>query len=644
MINVQLANKAGSVSIEPGAPVGSLFHDLPGVLTARIDGKRSRRVELGRPLLPEDDGATITPLTFADPMGNTDFQHSGAHLMAQAIKELWPNAKLTIGPPDVNEFFYDIERDPPFSPEEFPVIEAKMTEIAGRNLDIKRRELAYGEARALFAGRNETYKLELIDDLEKKGQPLSVYEQGTFVDLCIGPHIPNTGLLKAVKIMSVAGAYWHGDERNKQLSRLYGAAFPSPELLEAHLKLLAEAEKRDHRKIGKELGLFIFPDEAVPGMPLFAPKGAHVRMQLENYSREKHLSHDYQPVWTPQIFRSDLWKISGHLENYAENMYQLKSNDNQDYIVKPMNCPGHCLIFRSEGRSYRDLPLRFSELGLVYRQERSGTLHGILRVRALTQDDAHIFCMADQLHEELNRVVDFVEEVLRDFGFTGGVEAFLSFRGPDQKVVGAPELWDRAEGILRDIVTARGMKATVDPGEATFYGPKIDFKVKDAIGRVWQCSTVQLDFNLPQRFELEYTGADGNKHTPVMIHRALFGSVERFLGVLIEHHAGDFPVWLAPVQARVLSITSDVEPFAREVHAKLRAIGIRAELDASPDKIGYKIRTAEMQKVPYMLVVGKREAADGKVAVRRKGKGDQGASPVDDVVARIAEDIRTRAS
>lgn len=643
MINLELAGKPGKVSVQEGTTVGELLRDVPAAVTARLDGKTSKRVELSRPLGPDDDGARITPLTFEDPLGNTDFQHSGAHLMAQAIKELWPEAKLTIGPPDVNEFFYDIDRDPPFTPEEFPAIEAKMREIAGRDLPIRRKDLPFDEARALFTKRAEPYKLELLDAIQGRGESASVYEQGDFVDLCIGPHVPSTGRLKAFKLLSVAGAYWHGDEKNRQLSRLYGVAFPSQEQLEAHLKMLAEAEKRDHRRLGKELGLFIFPEEAVPGMPLFAPKGAHVRMQLENYSREKHLAHDYLPVWTPQVFRSDLWKISGHLENYVENMYLLKSNDDQDYVIKPMNCPGHCLIFRSEGRSYRDLPLRFSELGLVYRQERSGTLHGILRVRALTQDDAHIFCMREQLNEELNRVVDFVEEVLRDFGFASGVEAFLSFRGPGQKIVGAPELWDEAEGILQATVTARGMKATIDPGEATFYGPKIDFKVKDAIGRVWQCSTVQLDFNLPQRFELEYTGADGAKHTPVMIHRALFGSVERFMGVLIEHHAGEFPVWLAPIQARILTITSDLEPFALEVKQKLRAAGIRVELDASPDKIGYKIRTAELAKIPYMLVVGKREAAEGKVAVRRKGKGDQGAAPVEAVVDRLRQEIATRA-
>ncbi len=628
-------------TMRPGVPVRDQLPADSRILVLRLGGPGGKLVDLSH--IPTTADEDLAGLTFEDPKGNTVFQHSAAHLMAQAIKELWPSAKLTIGPPDVNEFFYDIDRDPPFKPDEFPAIEAKMKEIAGRDLPIKRVELSADAARALFAKRGETYKLELIDSIAARGESTSAYEQGDFVDLCIGPHLPRTGLIRAVKVTSVAGAYWHGDERNKQLSRLYGVAFPDEEKMTAHLALLAEAEKRDHRKLGRELGLFLFPDEAVPGMPLFAPKGAHLRMQLENYSREQHLTHDYQPVWTPHILRKDLWRISGHLDHYAENIYFIHSNDKQEYGVKPMSCPAHCLVYRWEGHSYRDLPIRYSELSTVYRQERSGTLHGLLRVREVTQDDAHIFCTEEQLPEELNKVVDFVEQVLGDFGFKVGVEAFLSLKGPDQDVVGDPALWVQAEGILKAIVEKRGMKVVTELGEAAFYGPKIDFKVRDAIGRIWQCSTIQLDFNMPKRFGLEYTGADGAKHTPVMIHRALFGSVERFLGILIEHFAGEFPLWLAPVQARILSITSDVEPFAREIHAKLRAKGIRAELDASPDKIGYKIRTAELQKIPYMLVVGKREAAEGKVAVRRKGKGDQGAAAVDEVVERLTREIAARA-
>ncbi len=581
------------------------------------------------------------------PGGSSEvFWHSTAHLMAQAVKRLWPEAKLTMGPPVEDGFYYDIDRDPPFAEDDLPKIEAAMRAIVKEDFPIKRIEYGkdYAKARAVFEQRGETYKLEMLAAIEGKGEEASAYEQGEFIDLCRGPHVPSTGVLQAVKLLSVAGAYWRADEKNKQLSRLYGVSFPAQDQLEAHLKLLVEAEKRDHRRIGAEMGLFIAPDEAVPGMPLFKPNGAHLRMQLENYSREKHLARDYQPVWTPHILRKDLWRITGHLDHYADNMYFIRATDDQEYAVKPMSCPGHCLIFRSEGRSYRDLPVRFSELSTVYRQERSGTLHGLLRVREVTQDDAHIFCAPDQLEAEINGVMDFVEEVLRDFGFADGVQAVLSTRGPGQGVVGSDEQWDRAEKILHDVVVSRKMKPVVEPGEAVFYGPKIDFKVKDAIGRVWQASTVQLDFNLPQRFQLEYTGADGAKHTPVMVHRALFGAVERFLGLLIEQYAGDFPLWLAPVQARVLTITSDVEPFAREVHKALRAARIRAEIDAAPDKIGYKIRNAELQKVPVMLVVGKREAADGKVAVRRRGKGDQGASPVADVVASLTQEIARRAA
>ncbi len=633
-----------SVSCEPGKSIRDAAGSAAdGMIAARIESANGRRVvDLARPLGAEDDGAKIALLPFDDPAGNEVFQHSGAHLMAQAIKELWPDAKLTIGPPDVNEFFYDIDREAPFTPDDLPKIEAKMAEIAGRNLEIRRKEISFADAKDLFTKRNEPYKLELLASIEGRGESASVYEQGDFVDLCIGPHVPSTGVLKAFKLTSVAGAYWHGDERNKQLSRLYGCAFPSREKLDAHLAMLAEAEKRDHRKLGKELGFFVFPDEGVPGMPLFAPKGALVRMQLENYSRERHLARGYQPVWTPQMFREDLWKLSGHLEYYAENMYRLESNDHQKYVIKPMNCPGHCLIFRSEGRSYRDLPIRYSELGLVYRQERSGTLHGLLRVRALTQDDAHIFIAPDQLDAELDAAMEFVMEVLKDFGFAEGVQAVVS-TGGGKGFIGEPALWDRSTESLKAAVTRRGMPLVVEEGEAAFYGPKIDFKIRDSIGRVWQASTIQLDFNLPSRFSLSYVGADGAKHTPLMIHRALFGSVERFLGLLIEQHAGEFPVWLAPVQARVLSITSDVAPFAETVVAKLKSAGIRVETDLGSDKIGAKIRTAELQKVPYMLVVGKREAAEGKVAVRRKGKGDQGADVIDAVVARIAGEIAARA-
>lgn len=581
------------------------------------------------------------------PGGSSEvFWHSTAHLMAQAVKRLWPEAKLTIGPPVEDGFYYDIDRTPPFVEEDLSRIEETMRAIVKEDLPIRRIEYGtdYAKAREVFLKRGESYKVEMLDDIAAKGEPASAYEQGEFVDLCRGPHVPSTGVLRAVKLLKVAGAYWRADESKQQLNRLYGVSFPTEGQLDAHMKFLAEVEKRDHRRIGADLGLFIAPDEAIPGMPLFPPKGAHLRMQMENYSREKHLARGYEPVWTPQFMRKDLWRISGHLDYYQDNMFFMKAGEKVEHVVKPMNCPGHCLIFRSEGRSYRDLPIRYSEISTVYRREKSGTLHGLLRVQEITQDDAHIFCVPDQLHAELNGVADFVYDVLKDFGFADRVEAVLSTRGPGQSVAGSDEQWNTAERILHEVVVSRGLNPKIEPGEAVFYGPKIDFKVRDSLNRIWQVSTIQLDFNLPQRFQLEYTGADGAKHVPVMIHRALFGAVERFLGLLIEHYVGDFPLWLAPVQARVLTITSDVEPFAREVHRALRAAGIRAELDAAGDKIGYKIRNAEVQKVPVMLVVGKREAAEGKVAVRRRGKGDQGASPVAEVVAKLREEIARRAS
>jgi threonyl-tRNA synthetase len=544
-------------------------------------------------------------------------RHSCAHVMADAVKRLFPQAKVTIGPAIDTGFYYDFDVARPFTDEDLPRIEAEMAKIIESNVKFERLEVSRDEARSMFAALGETYKVEILDGIPA-GSVISLYRSGDFVDLCRGPHVESTGKIGAFKLLNVAGAYWRGDERNRMLSRIYGTAFASKKELEEHLHRLEEARKRDHRKLGKDLDLFSIDETIGGGLVLWHPKGARVRYLAEEYWRQEHFANGYDLVMSPHLARDTLWNISGHTSFYKENMFAGIDVEGAQYLVKPMNCPFHLTIFRHGLRSYRELPLRYAELGTVYRYERSGVLHGLLRVRGFTQDDAHIFMRRDQLPEELERTLNFCLHILRTFGFTE-FKLYLATR--PAKYVGTPELWDEAEGALLDVLKKSGLPYEVEAGEGTFYGPKIDLKLRDAIGREWQCSTIQVDFNLPERFDLNYIGQDGAKHRVAMIHRALYGSMERFFAVLVEHYAGAFPTWLAPVQARVLTISEKQEAWAQKVAETLRGRGFRVELDLAPDKIGAKIRRAQMEKIPVMLVTGDKEVEAGAVAPRlRDGK------------------------
>lgn len=560
-------------------------------------------------------------------------RHSSAHILAQAVKELYPKAKLAIGPAIEDGFYYDFDFDRTFTPEDLDAIEKRMAEIVKRNLPIVRKELSRIDAITLFTGKGEDYKLELIAGFPD--ETFSVYEQGDFVDLCRGPHLRYTGKAKAFKLLSIAGAYWRGDEKNKMLQRVYGTAFPTKDELKAHLDKLEEAKKRDHRKLGKELDLFSINDEAGGGLVLWHPKGARIRKAIEDFWRDEHYKAGYELVFTPHIARLDLWKQSGHWDFYRESMYSPMDVEGFEYELKPMNCPFHIMIYNSSMKSYRDLPIRQAELGTVYRFEKSGVLHGLMRVRGFTQDDAHIFCTREQLGSEIDRVIDFVLYILRTFGFSE-FEAYLSTR--PEKYVGEPAVWDEATEALREGLERHNLSYKVDEGGGAFYGPKIDLKIKDSIGRSWQCSTIQVDFNLPEKFDVNYIGEDSKRHRPIMIHRALMGSLERFFGVLIEHYAGAFPTWLAPVQAMVMTITDKHIPYADGVLEKLRKAGIRAEIDKRNEKIGYKIREAQMQKVPYMLVIGDKEMESEGVAVRKRSGEDLGFMEKDGFIAMIKEE------
>ncbi|HLG21354.1 MAG TPA: threonine--tRNA ligase [Candidatus Manganitrophaceae bacterium] len=560
-----------------------------------------------------DQDAEVALLTFDSPEGKEIYRHSSAHLMAQAVKELYPSAKMTIGPSIEEGFYYDFDFERPFTPEDIEKIEARMMDIIKRDLSISRMELTKEEAIRLFQERGEPYKVELIEEIPVP--PISAYRQGDFVDLCAGPHVPSTGKIKAIKLISSAGAYWRGSEKNKMLQRIYGSSFSRKEDLDAHLKKLEEIKKRDHRKLGKELDLFSVSDEVGAGLVLWHPKGGIIRKTLEDFWREAHLKNGYELVFTPHMARLDLWKQSGHLQFYKENMYAPMDVDGIPYEIKPMNCPFHIMIYKSRLRSYRDLPFRWAELGTVYRYERSGVLHGLLRVRGFTQDDAHLFCRPDQIEAEILKVLDFVTYVLGTFGFKN-YEIYLSTR--PEKFVGGLDRWEQATQALESALKKKGLSYQIDPGEGVFYGPKIDMKIKDVLGRSWQCTTIQVDFNLPERFAITYRGEDGQEHQPIMIHRALMGSIERFFGVLIEHFAGAFPTWLAPVQAKVMPITERQKEYAGQIQNHLQEIGVRSELDDRNEKIGLKIREAQMMKVPYMLVVGDREAADQTISVRNR--------------------------
>jgi threonyl-tRNA synthetase len=635
-VNIAVSIAPGkSVRLPAGTPVrdalAALDGDVPGdIVAAEVDGKL---VDLGRAL---DRDCEVRPVSVHSERGLDVVRHSTAHLMAQAVKRLFPAAQITIGPTIESGFYYDIKYDRPFTPEDLERIEAEMRTIVAADLDVRRRELPRSEAAALFRAAGEHYKVEIIEGLPD--DRVSLYEQGEFIDLCRGPHVPSTGRIPAFKLTSVAGAYWRGDARNEMLQRIYGTAFASEAALAEHLTRLEEAKRRDHRRLGKELDLFSSTESVGPGLVLWHPKGARVRHVIESYWRERHYAGGYELVYSPHVGRATLWETSGHLGFYRDSMFPAVEVEGQPYYLKPMNCPFHIEIYRSQLRSYRDLPLRFAELGTVYRYERSGVLHGLMRVRGFTQDDAHIFCRTDQVEEEILRALRFSLDMLRAFGFED-VAVYLSTR-PAEKYVGALAQWELAEGALRRALDASGCAFRVDEGAGAFYGPKFDVGIRDAFGREWQCGTIQFDFNMPERFGLSYRGDDGREHQPYMVHRALLGAIERFVGVLLEHYGGAFPLWLAPVQVRVIPVGERFGGYADEVCGTIVRAGFRAERDPSNEKLGHKIRLAQLDKIPYMLIVGEREQQERTVAVRERSGKSIPSTTVADFVARLADEAQ----
>lgn len=575
-------------------------------------------------------------LNWEDEQVRHTYRHTASHIMAQAIQHLWPDTKFAIGPAIENGFYYDMESEHKFAEEDFLKIQKEMKKIVQQNLPLERTEVSREEALKFFKERNQDYKVELIQDLPEDAV-ITMYTQGDFTDLCAGPHMQSTGQIKAFKLMSVAGAYWRGDSDRPMLQRIYATAFPSQEELDAYINMIEEAKKRDHRKLGRELGLFAFRDEA-PGFPFYLPKGMILRNALIDYWREVHKKWDYVEISTPQIMKRTLWETSGHWDHYKENMYTTVI-DGEDFAIKPMNCPGSILVYDLEPHSYRDLPLRFGELGIVHRHELSGALHGMFRVRCFTQDDAHILLAKDQIQSEVTRIAQLLDEVYSVFGLS--YKIVLSTMPEDH--IGTREDWEKAENALADAITSIGKEYELNPGDGAFYGPKLDFHVKDSLGRTWQCGTIQLDYQLPGRFNLEYTGSDGQKHTPVMIHRVVFGSIERFIGVITEHFAGKFPLWLAPVQVKLLTVTEKFVPYAKEVAERLEACGIRAELDDRNEKIGYKLREARNQRVNYICVIGEREAEAGTLTVRSSKAGELGEMSAEEFTGNLLEEIKTKA-
>lgn len=633
MIKVTL--KDGVVKeYEKGISILNVAEDISAGLArvacaGRINGEM---VDL-RTIINEDCNLEI--LTFNDKDGQWAFRHTGAHILAQAVKRVFPNVKLAIGPAIDDGFYYDFDNERPFTEEDFVAIEAEMKKIVKSKLEITRFELPREEAIKLMEEHNEPYKVELIQDLPE-GEIISFYQQGEFIDLCAGPHLMTTKPVDAIKLLSVAGAYWRGNEKNKMLSRIYATAFPKKAELAAYLERLEEAKKRDHRKLGKELELFAILEEG-PGFPFFLPKGMEVRNTLINYWRDMHKKAGYVEVSTPIILNKDLWLTSGHWDHYRDNMYTTVI-DEMDFAIKPMNCPGGMLAYKTKMHSYRDLPIRMAELGLVHRHELSGALHGLMRVRNFTQDDAHIFMLPEQIKDEIKGVVSLIDQVYRTFGFKYHVE--LSTRPEDS--MGRDEDWEYATDALREALEELGYDYILNEGDGAFYGPKIDFHLEDCLGRTWQCGTIQLDFQMPERFELEYIGADGQKHRPVMIHRVVFGSIERFIGILIEHFAGAFPTWLAPVQAKILPISEKYHDYADKVADELTKAGVKVEIDKRAEKIGYKIREARNERASYILVVGQQEQDENKVAVRSRVKGDEGAINLQEFINRIKEEIDSK--
>ena len=599
------------------------------VLAANVNGELT---DLREELV---DGSEVAFLTFEEDGGKHTLRHTASHILAQAVKRLWPEAKLAIGPAIDKGFYYDIDMEHTLTPEDLGKIEKEMSRIVKENLPITKSVMSRQEAIEFFKSKNEDYKVELIEDLPEDAV-ISCYSQGDFIDLCAGPHVASTGKVKAFKLQSIAGAYWRGDEKNKMLQRIYGTAFEKKEELDAYLHLLEEAAKRDHRKLGKELGLFVIKEEG-PGFPFFLPKGMALRNELENFWREVHHKFDYEEIRTPIILNKQLWETSGHWFHYRENMYTTIIDD-EEYAIKPMNCPGGILVYQNEMHSYRDFPLRYAELGLVHRHELSGALHGLFRVRAFTQDDAHVFMLPDQMQSELMKVIELFDRIYSQFGLKYHVE--LSTK-PDN-AMGDDAIWEAATEALRNAIEAKGIPYVINPGDGAFYGPKLDYHIEDSLGRTWQCGTIQLDMNLPERFQIEYIGEDGQKHRPIMIHRACFGSMERFIGILTEHYAGAFPTWMAPVQVKILPISEKHVEYAKELAKQMHRDYVRVEVDDRSEKIGYKIRQAQMAKVPYMLVVGDKEVEERTVNVRKHGGDELGSVPFEEFFNSIKIEIKER--
>ena len=599
------------------------------VLAANVNGELT---DLREELV---DGSEVAFLTFEEDGGKHTLRHTASHILAQAVKRLWPEAKLAIGPAIDKGFYYDIDMEHTLTPEDLGKIEKEMSRIVKENLPITKSVMSRQEAIEFFKSKNEDYKVELIQDLPEDAV-ISCYSQGDFIDLCAGPHVASTGKVKAFKLQSIAGAYWRGDEKNKMLQRIYGTAFEKKEELDAYLHLLEEAAKRDHRKLGKELGLFVIKEEG-PGFPFFLPKGMALRNELENFWREVHHEFDYEEIRTPIILNKQLWETSGHWFHYRENMYTTIIDD-EEYAIKPMNCPGGILVYQNDMHSYRDFPLRYAELGLVHRHELSGALHGLFRVRAFTQDDAHVFMLPDQMQSELMKVIELFDRIYSQFGLKYHVE--LSTK-PDN-AMGDDAIWDAATEALRNAIEAKGIPYVINPGDGAFYGPKLDYHIEDSLGRTWQCGTIQLDMNLPERFQIDYVGEDGQKHRPIMIHRACFGSMERFIGILTEHYAGAFPTWMAPVQVKILPISEKHVEYAKALAKQMHRDYVRVEVDDRSEKIGYKIRQAQMAKVPYMLVVGDKEVEEGTVNVRKHGGDELGSVPFEEFFNSIKIEIKER--
>ncbi len=624
----------GSKKVHPMGVTGREIAEAigPGLAKAAVALLvNGRRMDLMTPLT---EGGSLRILTQKDPEALDVLRHSTAHVMAHAVLDLFPGTKVAIGPSIKDGFYYDFDKESPFVPEDLEKIEKRMKEIVSEKKPFVREVVGREDALKRFQEREDPYKLELIGEMDPE-EEISLYSEGSFVDLCRGPHVPNAGLIKHYKLLSIAGAYWRGDSSRKQLQRIYGTAFFDKQELESHLHRMEEAKERDHRRLGQQLDLFSIHEDIGPGLVLWHPKGTLVRNLIEDFLRKELYKRDYQFVSVPHIAKVDLWEKTGHFECYSEMMYSPMDVEGQGYIVKPMNCPGHVLIFKSQTRSYRDLPIRYAEFGTVYRYEPSGTLHGLMRVRGFTQDDAHVFCTPEQLSAEVGQLIEFVDFVLKVFGFK--YKVYLATKPID--AIGGQDVWDRATEALKDALDAHHLEYEVDEGGGAFYGPKIDVKLYDAIEREWQLSTIQVDFNIPERLAIDYVASDGEKKRVVMVHRALLGSMERFFGILVEHFKGAFPAWLAPVQARVMPVTDETNDYGEEVRARLRQAGVRAELDSRSEKIGFKIREAETQKIPYMLVIGKKEREAGTVSLRLRGTGDQGAVPVEQAAQTILEDV-----